>query len=652
MSALFGLINLNGQEVAQADMERMRAALAHHGDEGGGVWRRQNAGMGQRLMCFTPEDRLERQPLVSADGQRTLISNAQLDNRHELALALDLSPAEANALPNSFFILRAFEKWGEDCMRRLIGSFLFAVWDARAQRLFVARSPFGGRTLFYYATPHTLSFATMPKALLTLPFVSRILNEEKVADFLVFNHAELHTTFYRNIYRLPPGHLLTFGREGLNTRRYFHFDLKREIRFPRDEDYVEAFNELFERVVSDQLRSLTPVGVMMSGGLDSASVAVTAARLLQRDNKQLTTFTEVPRAGFYGPVIPGRYANETPFVQAIALMYPNLDPRFIRTDGCDPFQDLDTFFGHVEIPFRNVANRVWIEAILHSAHACNTRVLLTGDLGNLTVSWDGSGLLPQLLRGGQWAPAWREARALAREGNAQSAILALAGRGLLPLLPTPVWLAVEWLRGRRQSRPAQPWRAYSPIHPDFAAEQRVDARARAMGNNFHRRITTDTRALRYEVITTMDVTGDMGSGYQALYGVQQRSPLMDSRLIDFCFALPEEQYQRNGVTRWLIRRAMAKRLPPAVLANKKRGLQAADWYERLDASRNAMAVELECLEQSELARRALDLARLRSLLEQFPSSGWDKMQTMINYRGVLESGIMVGRYLRWFEAGV
>ncbi len=650
MSALFGLINLNGQEVAQTDLERMRAALVHHGDEGGAWWR-QNAGMGQRLTCFTPEDRLERQPLVSADGQRILISNARLDNRHELALALDISPAEASALPDSVFILRAFEKWGEDCMRRLIGSFLFAIWDARMQRLFAARSPFGGRTLFYYATPHTLSFATMPKALLTLPYISRTLNEEKVADFLVLNHAEIHTTFYRNVYRLPPGHLLTFGREGLNTRRYFHFDLKREIRFPHDDDYVEAFNELFERVVNDQLRSLTPVGVMMSGGLDSASVAVTAARLLQREDKRLTTFTEVPRAGFDGPVIPRRYADETPFVQAIAQMYPNLDPRFIRTDGRDPFQDLNTFFDHVEIPFRNVANRVWIEAVLHSARACNTRVLLTGDQGNLTVSWDGSGLLPQFLRKGQWAQAWREARALAREGNAQSAILALAGRGLLPLLPTPVWLAVEWLRGRHQSRPAQPWRAYSSIHPDFAAEQRVDARARAMGNNFHRRITTDTRALRYEVITTMDVTGDMGSGYQALYGVQKRAPLMDARLIDFCFALPEEQYQRNGITRWLIRRAMAKSLPSVVLENKKRGLQAADWYERLEASRDEMTVELERLEQSELARRTIDIARLRRLLEQFPSSGWNKMQTLIDYRSVLESGIMVGRYLRWFEAG-
>ena len=648
MSAIFGVINWNDQPVSMNDLERMRAALAEHGADGGGIWVRGSAGLGQRLMCFTPEDRFERQPLVGADGQCVLVSDGRLDNRPELMRELGGAPMDAREAPDSDFILRAYKKWGEDCVSHLTGVFAFAIWDARARTLFLARSPIVAPQLLYWAAPTGLAFATTTRALCALPFVPRALNEENLADFLVDLGGEPRATLYRDIYRLPTGHLLTAGRDGIKTRCFWRPDLQREIRFGCAEDYLAAFDELFTRVVRDNMRSIAPVGAMMSGGLDSSSLAVTAASLLRPQGKRLATFTEVPRAGFAGPVPAGRYADETPFVRAIAGTCDNLDLNLIRADGRTFLDDLDRLFLHFEGPFRNTANRVWIEAILEAAGRRGIGVILDGMQGNLTVSWEGRGLLPELLRGGRCARALREAQASVRQDAGRSCLRVLVGQGIMPLLPVALSLAVNWLRGKPETGITSYWRDFSSIHPDFAAAHKVEARAREQRYDFRIRSVAASRQIRYDALVAQDF-GAFITAFRAMFGVDFRSPLADVRLVEFCLALPEDQFLRDGKPRSLIRRAMANRLPPEVLLNRKRGLQAADWFKRLTGIRAELPAELDRLGECGLARRALDLARMRRLVENWPGGGCDQAGVMREYHSVLERGLMAGRFLRWFE---
>lgn len=648
MSAIFGFINLNGDPASQTDLERMHAALAPYGSDGGGIWTQGAVGLGQRLMCFTPDDGMERQPWLSADGQRVLVSAARLDNRAEL-----LADGERglNPISDGELILRTYERWDADCVQHLTGAYAFALWDAREQRLLLARSAIGGPSLFYYAASQVLAFATMPQGLFALPFIPREIDEPYLADYLVWARAEREATFYRGVKRLPPGYWAGVSPDGVQVRPYWQPDLGREIYFPRDDDYVQAFNELFERVVRDHLRSAAPVGVMMSGGFDSTAVAATAARLLGREDKRLATFTQVPRAGFDGDIIQARYPDETVFVQAMAQQYDNLDLNLVRTDGRVFWNDLDRFFDAAAIPFRNASNRVWYEEILRQARQQGVRVLLTGGLGNATISWNGSGLVSQLLRQMKWQCALREASALARQGNARSTMHALIGQGILPLLPTAWSLAIKRI-GRRDAPVSSRlhWRAYSAINPEFAAAYDVDRRLRAQGPLFHTGIVSDSRAMRDDAITGTAGIGDgIGAGYRALFGADLRDPTGDVRIVEFCLALPEDQYLRDGQPRWLIRRAMADRLPRLILENKQRGLQAADWFERLSGAQAQILDELARLETSELARRALDLPRLRRLAEQMPQTGGSAAQQMVDYRIVLEFGLMTGRFLRWFE---
>ena len=133
MSAIVGLYYFDRQDVTAEVLVCMGDRLTAHGPDRAGCWQQGPVGLAQRQLIITPEDRYERQPLVSNDGQLVLGSDARLDNRSELIDALSMLPAEARQLPDSAFILAAYERWGEDAPQQLRGDYAFALWDGRQQ---------------------------------------------------------------------------------------------------------------------------------------------------------------------------------------------------------------------------------------------------------------------------------------------------------------------------------------------------------------------------------------------------------------------------------------------------------------------------------------------------------------------------------------
>ena len=210
MSAIFGLVAVHGDGLPGPALEAMRSALAGHGGDGGDTWALGGAGLGQQLKLVTPEDRFERQPLVSQDGLRVLVSDGRIDNRPELSARAGAHVA-AQTGPDSAFILAAYERWGTDCGQHLIGSFCFAIWDAGRRRLLLARSPFGAKPVFFHQAADFVAFATMPRALFALPGVPRRLCLESIADNLILVPLEPGASLFHDIRSLEPGHALTVG---------------------------------------------------------------------------------------------------------------------------------------------------------------------------------------------------------------------------------------------------------------------------------------------------------------------------------------------------------------------------------------------------------------------------------------------------------
>jgi asparagine synthase (glutamine-hydrolysing) len=650
LSAIFGLISPHGGRPPDRALLQMRSALAGHGGDGSSTWTGDGTGLGQELKRVTPEDLAERQPLISRDGRRVLVSDGRIDNRRELSGELGLA-WESPQIPDSAFIMAAYERWGEDCPRELIGSFSFAIWDEERKRLLLARSPFGAKTVFYHNAGEFVAFATMPKALFALS-VPRRLNHQGLADLLVLVPPEPGASLYEGIGSLEPGHQLTADRQGCRVRAFWTPELRKELRLRSDEEYEEAFTELFDRVVADQLRSLNPVGLLLSGGLDSTSVAAAAAPLLAKRGERLAAFTGAPMIGFREPDLPGWVLDEAPLAGRVAAGHGNVDHFVVRAPGLF-LDDLDRFFDAAEMPYTGTASRVWYEGIMAAAQRRDVSVLLTGKSGNYTVSWPGTGLIRSLVGKGRSRQAWREARAQSPTGGLKSTARIYARGGLVARLPGHVQLAIT---SRHYEDPLLSredwWSPLSPVNPEFAREQRVAERSRARDCDrwLLRRVDTPAARLRHLMDDVHHISGINGA-YSALYGVDIRDPTGDARIAQFCLSLPESQCSRQGVSRSLIRRAMADRLPAEIVNGTRHGIDTADWFERLSDARPAVDEELRLLERSETARAVLDLPRLRGLADTLDSPPSDAYQRLLDYRHVLERGLMAGRFLRWFEDG-
>lgn len=645
MSGIAGILRFDDVPVARRDLERMAGALRAHGPDRTEVMTAGAVGLAHVLMRMTPEDSFDRQPWRGPSGA-VITADLRLDNRDEILARLGTPSQDAMAWSDSRVLLTAWEKLGDDLWRDLRGPFAAAIWDPRRRLLTLARDHLGRNVVMWHRNERFFAFATMPKGLLALPDVPREMNEEKLADFLVLNLRAHETTFYRNVFRIAPAHVATIAPDGSVThRRYWSARDIAPIRLSSDEAYAEGMRERLDRAVRRQLRSTHPVGCYLSGGLDSSSVAVLAARAMAERGGRLAAFTHVPREGFAGPVPSGWYADEKPYVDAICAAAGNIDVTYLRNDEHDDFADLERVFLALEAPVLNPTNLGWTQAIQRLARERNCRVLLGGFNGNWTISWWGwSRAIDDVLRG-RLLTAWRQWRLFYRLSSLSRWS---AFRKLLiePAVPDAI---AYWANGRRHGRDA-PWSGYAAIRPEFATATGVMARARAARHDFLFRIPSGTHAARVAGLTLVDYAGDWYAADKAIHGVETRDPTMDMDLIEFCLGIPPEQYLAEGVDRSLVRRAMWGLLPEEVLTNRRRGLQAPDWYEKLGARREWLAQEIATLGQSPLARRVIDLDRLERAIRTWPIDGWSEMAVVEEYQLALTRGLSAGRFARWFEA--
>ena len=389
MSGIAGLLRFDGEAVSGRELERVANALRQYGPDRSDVFAGGSVGLVHVLMRMVPEDSFDRQPWRAASGS-LITADLRLDNRDDLLSRIGIAQANAADWPDSRVLLAAWEKLGDDVWPLLRGPFAAAIWDPRARVLTLARDHLGLNVVMWHRSERFFAFATMPNGLFALDGVPRELSEEKLADFLVLNHADHVTTMYRNIFRVLPAHVMQVTPDGaIRQRRYWSLARIKPVRLSSDQAYAEALRDTLDATVRRQMRSAHPLGCLLSGGLDSSAVSALTARALGEENKRLIAFTGVPRQGFDGAVPAGHYGDETPYVDAIAAATGNIDVTYIRTNAGDDFAELERFFLALAGPVRNPTNLGWVLTLLRAARAQGRRVLLGGLYGNSTISWNG-----------------------------------------------------------------------------------------------------------------------------------------------------------------------------------------------------------------------------------------------------------------------
>lgn len=633
MTALAGFWSFGGAHDPARSCRKMLASQQVYAPDPMACTSEGSMAMGRRLFATLPEDRFDRGPIRDSSGSRLLVADVRLDNRDDLGAALDLAMGDATRLSDSALVMKAIKRWDVDAIPRLVGDFAIALWDAASHRLLLARDFMGQRPLHYHRAPGFFAFASMPKGLHALPEIPIECDEDAVAEFLALM-PERTSSFFRGVRRVQAGHICTVTAAGLTSSPYWNPPVE-PLRFGNDADYADAVREAMDRAVAACLRGAGDrVGSQLSGGLDSSVVTATAARL-RLPAGQVSAFTSVPREGYSAPAPSGKIGDEGPLAAETAKLYPNIEHVLIRTAGRSPLQNMDRSYFLYERPMLNLCNGVWLDAIMDAARDRRISVMLTGAMGNMSFSYSGLELLSQWARQGRLLRLGREALRLRRNGVS---LKNSASQAFGPYLPVGVWRALNRFYGYSSTTSE-----YSAIDP--AREASLSEEARRRGLDLSYRPRSDPIEVRKWALGRVD-HGNFNKGTLAGWGIDIRDPTADKRLIELCLRIPADQFLRKGETRSIARRAFGDRVPQKVLSETRRGLQAVDWHESLDAARGEAAEEADRIARLPAAAGMLDTALLRRLIDDWPQGDWNSNRVQGHYRLALLRGVSGGHFVR------
>lgn len=564
MSGFVGVYSLDGQPVSKECISRMSAAIAHRGRDADGVWVEGAVGFSHRSLWAVEEAVGITEPIVDESQGYAIVADVRLDNRQDLLRNLRLTQQLSHDVSDTELLLAAYIHWGDACVEHLLGAFAFVIWDAKRQQLYCARDHFGVKPFYYAATPgRKFVFGSEIKALLVDDEVGRDVNEERVADYLLNVFYDKTYTFYADIKRLPPGHFARVTSAGVDLRTYYTLD-EVSVATPdlTEKEWIYRFRELFLDAVQCRLRSRGPVGAMLSGGLDSASI-VSAAQMLRRGQ-------EGPPLLSFSYVYPSRPAcDESAYIDQVLAMG---NVRGIKMDGVEEVEH--SFEELLSIQAEPYYGPNASLAIYGRANAEGCRVLLNGHGGDEVVSHGYTRLRELAIRGG-WLP-------LAREVSLGSDSLREALSHYLAYLRYAAEYHVRnqatlnrirrlfshlmYLLRQRQGRASRDGRDPADVISE-SFNQRIGARERAevYRQTWGKQGATAAEAHYRTLADPLQVYAlEVLDRWNAAYAIEPRYPMWDKRLVEFCLKVPSSLKRREGFGRYIMREAMQGLLPEEI----------------------------------------------------------------------------------------
>jgi asparagine synthase (glutamine-hydrolysing) len=297
MSGFIAVFNIDGEPVEPTVLGALMRRVYYRGPDKQDSWIEGNVGLGQTLLCISPEEYKHPVPPLTID-KVTIVGDVRLDSRSELIhLLIAAGQPAADDMTDLELVLRSYLSWSEALPSHVFGQFACAIWDARLGRMLAFRDHFGQQSVYYARVKNTLIISNELTALRLHPAVSSKLDDQAIGDFLMFGSIvviEKTFTAFTDIRRLSGGHVLSIDRAGQMSiqRRWTLPTDQPMLRYRREEEYTEHFRSLLRMAVKDRMRA-DKIVVLMSGGLDSTSIAVTARNLIREGevNAQLTAVT-------------------------------------------------------------------------------------------------------------------------------------------------------------------------------------------------------------------------------------------------------------------------------------------------------------------------------------------------------------------------
>ncbi|NTW99525.1 MAG: asparagine synthase (glutamine-hydrolyzing) [Geobacteraceae bacterium] len=328
MCGICGIINFDGKSVEEQELRLMMQTMKYRGPNDNGVFIDDNVGLGFVRLSILDLSPAGHQPMLSQDGRYALVFNGEVYNYIELKPQLS-SNYNFRTKTDTEVLLASYLQWGEGCMDYFNGMFAFGIYDKQDKSLFIARDRFGVKPFYYYRDSNRFIFASEIQPILAVLPGKPQPNNQVIFDYLTFNRTD-HTeeTFFAGIKKLQHGHSLKVSNKSVSIKRWYDLREKKAKPFGSPEEY----QDLFRDAVKLRLRADVPVGVCLSGGLDSSSIT---SLLIEEhpSTNQINTFSAV-----YGK---DEYADESSFIDEYRGLLKNMFFSYPTADTL--FADLDKF---------------------------------------------------------------------------------------------------------------------------------------------------------------------------------------------------------------------------------------------------------------------------------------------------------------------
>ena len=626
MSGIVGMMCRDGAPAPREVVEGLTQFLSYVGPDAQNVWSNGPVALGHAMLRTMREAANELQPLM-LDGRYTITADARIDARDELRKKL--SERRRSIDPNAAdaeLILHAFAAWGEGCVEHLAGDFAFAIWDAETKRLFCARDHFGVKPFYYAEVGQQFIFSNVLDCVRGAPGVSCDLNEAAIGDFLLFGlNCDLASTTFSAIRRLPPAHTLIATADGAVPACYWEPPTGGRIRYKNTKEYAEHFDEIFREAVKDRLRA-ERVALLMSGGLDSATIAVTARDLLHgdREKTELRGFTVVYESLFKDD--EGGFADELAKSAGIPL-------ERIAVDSLEPFEGWSATDGAGSGgPSRRADGQpiAWPEPvddpflaglfIQFGAIAKFGRVALSGDGSDNLMHFEMWPYAKQLAREGDWGrlakelPPYLRMRKSPVPGAVRRLKRALGADDVH--LEFPEWVSKEFVTRFRLKERSAEWRDLPKSRP-------------------HPVLPRGHASLGLPQWSHLFEMQNPGVTH---FPVEMRHPFLDLRVANFLLALPPFPLYME---KKLLREVLAGRVPESVRTRKKTPLAGnpLELYAARNESKWSHEIRWEKEIQAYVDTHKLEQA-LRTVMEK------PKMESKMNRMEAVVRPICLNFWLR------
>jgi len=566
MCGICGFVNLGDREAPDpATLEAMKACIVHRGPDGEGSALLDSAALGMRRLAIIDVEGGD-QPIYNETGELAIVFNGEVYNFPSLRPALEAKDHIFRTRTDTEVILHLYEDQGEGCLQALNGMFAFAIWDRRRQELFLARDRMGKKPLYYAVTPGSFVFASELKSLLAHPDIRPEIDFDALDQYLTYEYVPAPRTIFKGVHKLPAGHCLTLGTDGqVSVRCYWDIPASVPGRYD-EEELLGRLDDLLRESVRLRLISDVPLGLFLSGGIDSSTVAYYMAQL---NDGPVHSFS----IGFEDPSF-----DESAHARTVAA-YLGLDHHEEILDARQVWELLPQVADILDEPMADAS--VFPTYLLSKFTRQHVTVALGGDGGD------------ELLMGYDTFQAHRLGQYLEVLPRPLLGVM----RRVANLLPTSLdnmsfdFRAKRLLNGMTYPEEIRPLMWLSTFPPNkgpllspVALEQREEEDALAPTDDHLRRVSD--RSIDDKVIYLYvkhylqdDILVKVDRASMAT-SLEVRAPFLDVNVVEFLCSLPA-RYKLRGLTRkYLLRRLMRDRLPPGIADRPKKGfgIPLAKWF--------------------------------------------------------------------------